>query len=1089
VRWGGLLGLALLLVSLTPSGALEGVEGVGGTYRYGHIRWTSEGNMVTFTLEVAYKRNITDTSYWKGTAPDLLSQVGDEITLFGRQAPQFYFGDGSVQSVIKAQVTAMSVQQDWVMGAAEMTHRYATPNNKGTPWYAQLVGCCRDASLSNNKDSEYVIAASVDLTAGDRSPRANVLPVVSVPLRPSGWPAVKPSVKVPAQVDIGGAVPFSYSMAVPFDVGNAADFSSAAKSYLAVSMKAVYVDALGVSHQGFSDPYSLAECDTTVQGATNNRIHPACLYRALRSDGEIPAITIEGWVRADTDAGGYVLSMGLDERPAAFGGPADMVCAMGMAPGAVQSLEFKSKCKVSPIFIKVSKTAVTVGHERDPRDTVHNAVYQEVFTVCSSTTLSTQDVCTKGLTGQWVHVAVTRFHHRDGGSLADVNNLMVSYRVVLNGEPLEVGKFPGGGAVQRDPVPLAVPASLEFEVGQSNLMVGPMALAVSGIDSGQFAGGTALLFGAYKGAVGQASYFQGKMDEWRFWNGARSLSQIRSAMRRILNPAKESFYGDPANPATVVHAENFLRESVLMASWSFDQVCPLFGATGCPLEQADPVYPREHDPRIPAGGRGMYSAYSAGVLTGDTDNTGKIFYSSQGMAIDAAGTLTITTEVAGTYQAMVLVSYMGGRISVPVDFIIEVIPAACGQDATSCAMLSCGLPADECSFAGNAFIPALSVFGHVQRISAGLAGVSVGGVAADLEEYLFPNMIRTFAGSEFGVTLQGEDKQGGAAGWRDTNVGFTIGAAPAGMRFSTVRGDATSQMDLRWRPCLADVGVTTVCFDAVDRHFDRATGRVARPAASPEKCLKILVQDDPAPFFVLGGDEGTPHETQMLMMGREARFMVVVAEENCVDNVTISVARDAPLPAGARLEAAVFSAGGEGCVTARRRFAWAPTYNQGGWNATVCFVATDSGSVCTGMASHSATHCVRMEVARCVYALQQDHELQSIAGSFGTDWIRLWSLNPGLMHPDYMLYGAGNRTLNVGHLYRANPREMPAAVAARMGMQVEQLRFMNFGLDLSSPLSAGQPLCVIPNSCAGHRESVYDFKYASPGFFSAKTSA
>ena len=30
--------------------------------------------------------------------------MGDEITLFGRQAPQFYFGDGSVQSVIKAQV-------------------------------------------------------------------------------------------------------------------------------------------------------------------------------------------------------------------------------------------------------------------------------------------------------------------------------------------------------------------------------------------------------------------------------------------------------------------------------------------------------------------------------------------------------------------------------------------------------------------------------------------------------------------------------------------------------------------------------------------------------------------------------------------------------------------------------------------------------------------------------------------------------------------------------------------------------------------------------------------------------------------------
>ena len=41
-----------------------------------------------------------------------------------------------------------------------------------------------------------------------------------------------------------------------------------------------------------------------------------------------------------------------------------------------------------------------------------------------------------------------------------------------------------------------------------------------------------------------------------------------------------------------------------------------------------------------------------------------------------------------------------------------------------------------------------------------------------------------------------------------------------------------------------------------------------------------------------------------------------------------------------------------------------------------------------------------------------------------------------------------------------------------MGMQAEQLRFMNFGLDLASPLFAGQLLCVMPNSCAGHRESV-----------------
>ena len=45
-----------------------------------------------------------------------------------------------LKSHTETQVTAMSVQQDWVMGEAALTHRYATPTNKGTPWYAQLVG-------------------------------------------------------------------------------------------------------------------------------------------------------------------------------------------------------------------------------------------------------------------------------------------------------------------------------------------------------------------------------------------------------------------------------------------------------------------------------------------------------------------------------------------------------------------------------------------------------------------------------------------------------------------------------------------------------------------------------------------------------------------------------------------------------------------------------------------------------------------------------------------------------------------------------------------------------------------------------------
>jgi len=50
--------------------------------RRGHDDWgylqvrSYQANRITFTLEVAFKRNTTDNSYWRGSAPDLLPQVG-----------------------------------------------------------------------------------------------------------------------------------------------------------------------------------------------------------------------------------------------------------------------------------------------------------------------------------------------------------------------------------------------------------------------------------------------------------------------------------------------------------------------------------------------------------------------------------------------------------------------------------------------------------------------------------------------------------------------------------------------------------------------------------------------------------------------------------------------------------------------------------------------------------------------------------------------------------------------------------------------------------------------------------------------------
>ena len=125
-----------------------GFEDQGGLFRYGHIYWNSAGKTVNFVLEVAYKRAV-DTAYFKGTAPDSYAQVridlvgraatrfvrvalrlcgagssllvwqtpsmtclslwragqvGDTVTLFGRETPQFSYGDGSIQRLLLMKV-------------------------------------------------------------------------------------------------------------------------------------------------------------------------------------------------------------------------------------------------------------------------------------------------------------------------------------------------------------------------------------------------------------------------------------------------------------------------------------------------------------------------------------------------------------------------------------------------------------------------------------------------------------------------------------------------------------------------------------------------------------------------------------------------------------------------------------------------------------------------------------------------------------------------------------------------------------------------------------------------------------------------
>lgn len=54
-------------------------------------------------------------------------QVGDIITLTGREQPRFYFGDDGMMNIVKLTVTAYSELEDWVMGETKITHTFETP--------------------------------------------------------------------------------------------------------------------------------------------------------------------------------------------------------------------------------------------------------------------------------------------------------------------------------------------------------------------------------------------------------------------------------------------------------------------------------------------------------------------------------------------------------------------------------------------------------------------------------------------------------------------------------------------------------------------------------------------------------------------------------------------------------------------------------------------------------------------------------------------------------------------------------------------------------------------------------------------------
>eukprot|EP00960_Hanusia_phi_P047933 758673-Hanusia_phi.AAC.1 len=286
MRDGRVSGVCLVVVCLL--GLLDRVDGqvfnpIGGTFRHGNIHWKSDRNTVHFTVQMGFDRNISGVSAWRGTAADQLPQLGDTLELVGRESPVFYFGDGYIETVIHVTVVAFSIAENWVIVEYQTYHNYATPNDNGNPWLAELAGCCRATEFSNTQFLEWAVVAKLDLLQASISPQAFSLPILTVGASMNNG-FLGGSVSVPAIAP--GNLTWSYPQ--PSEVGNAIQFQSSSKSVITINLRTPT-----------SDPVI-----STLKGQ---------LFANKPIDGtNFYATTFEFWLKVTNSSGGNIMRVGCD---------------------------------------------------------------------------------------------------------------------------------------------------------------------------------------------------------------------------------------------------------------------------------------------------------------------------------------------------------------------------------------------------------------------------------------------------------------------------------------------------------------------------------------------------------------------------------------------------------------------------------------------------------------------------------------------------------------------------------------------------------------------------------------------------------
>ena len=262
----------------------------------------------------------------------------------------------------------------------------------------------------------------------------------------------------------------------------------------------------------------------------------------------------------------------------------------------------------------------------------------------------------------------------------------------------------------------------------------------------------------------------------------------------------------------------------------------------------------------------------------------------------------------------------------------------------------------------------------------------------------------------------------------DTNLNSGIPGSPTvQLFFRKGTANPFSQM-ITWRPCDCDVGRTYICATARSSldsglGFGASTGNTSCVAVDVMPDIAPVIR---SPTVTVDSSGVTHHETFELFMGRERRVPVITAVHNPHKHITFT-ATDLPPGAhlaSVNVSEVVVPLD-EGCVEGPcshrvMDVRWTPSWNQGGLSTTVCVQAEGEATGCHAHASGMAsTVCFILRVHKCTYALQYDQHLEEVAAMYHTDWLNIFSLNPSVTAPDRIQYS--QQIINIGHKYVVVP--------------------------------------------------------------------